>query len=172
MPKIIENVRRQLIDVARRQLSDRGYSGMTVRSVAGDCGLATGTVYNYFSSKDVLVATVMSEDWLAALAAIDREKTDSDEILYSLHTAIIDFCRKYSLVFSDSEAANTFITTFGKRHGIMLGQIADIILPFCEGKADERKFSALFAAEALISWSSRGESFGKIVIQINKIIKN
>ena len=33
----------------------------TVRSVAAGCGVAVGTVYNYFSSKDMLIAAFMLE---------------------------------------------------------------------------------------------------------------
>ena len=46
MPKIIENVREQLLAVAKKQIGERGYANTTIRSVAGECGLAVGTVYN------------------------------------------------------------------------------------------------------------------------------
>ena len=56
MPKIIENVREMLLHEARRQAEAYGYSSVTVRSVAKECGIGTGTVYNYFPSKDMLSA--------------------------------------------------------------------------------------------------------------------
>ena len=46
MPKIIENVREQLLTEAKRQIAENGYSATTIRSVAGACGLGIGTVYN------------------------------------------------------------------------------------------------------------------------------
>ena len=51
MPKIIENIREKLLEEARRQVMEEGYEAMTIRSVAGACGVGVGTVYNYFSSK-------------------------------------------------------------------------------------------------------------------------
>ena len=51
MPKIIENIREKLLEEARRQVMDQGYSTMTIRSVASVCGVGVGTVYNYFESK-------------------------------------------------------------------------------------------------------------------------
>ena len=67
MPKIIENVREQLLCEAKRQIEKNGYAKTTVRSVALSCGIGVGTVYNYFKSKDMLIASFMAEDWLSCL---------------------------------------------------------------------------------------------------------
>ena len=73
MPKIIENVRGQLVAEARRQVAAYGYTSTTIRSVAKACGVGTGTVYNYFPSKDMLIAAFMLEDWKKQLAAMLNE---------------------------------------------------------------------------------------------------
>ena len=54
IPKILQNVREQLIDEARRQIAKSGYKKTTIRSVANGCGFGVGTVYNYFPSKEAL----------------------------------------------------------------------------------------------------------------------
>jgi len=71
MPKIIENLKERLIDEARRQVEEDGYAAMTIRSVAKGCGVGIGTVYNYFPSKDTLVATFMLEDWQMCIRTIN-----------------------------------------------------------------------------------------------------
>ena len=63
MPKIIINAREEILKEAKRQLLENGYSATTIRSVAKATGIATGTVYNYFPSKDMLLASFMMEDW-------------------------------------------------------------------------------------------------------------
>ncbi len=72
MPKIIENIRERLLVEARRQVMQNGYGSMTIRSVAKECGVGVGTVYNYFSSKDMLVAGFMLEDWQQCLTRIGK----------------------------------------------------------------------------------------------------
>lgn len=71
MPKIIENLPEKLAEEARRQITESGYSAMTIRSVAKACGVGVGTVYNYYPSKDALVAQFMLEDWKRCIAAIE-----------------------------------------------------------------------------------------------------
>ena len=79
MPKIIENLREKLLFEARRQIEEHGYAETTIRSIAKACGVGTGTVYNYFSSKDMLIASFMVEDWqnclgqMKAFPATDRK---------------------------------------------------------------------------------------------------
>ena len=75
MPKIIENLREKLLEEAKCQVMEQGYAAMTIRSVASACGVGVGTVYNYFSSKDMLVASFLLEDWLECLAGIERGGT-------------------------------------------------------------------------------------------------
>ena len=71
MPKIIKNLERILLEEARNQIEASGYSAVTIRSVAAACGVGVGTVYNYYASKDELLAAYMLEDWNACITAIN-----------------------------------------------------------------------------------------------------
>ena len=81
MPKIIENLQSRLIEEAKRQIEESGYAALTIRSVAKGCGVGVGTVYNYFSSKDDLIATYMLSDWNQCIAAINAVSVYSESAL-------------------------------------------------------------------------------------------
>lgn len=49
----------QLVRATGEEVGEVGYSGLTVRSVARRAGVAPATAYNYFSSKDHLLAEVL-----------------------------------------------------------------------------------------------------------------
>ena len=79
MPKIIENLESRILAEARKQIEASGYGALTIRSVAKECGVGIGTVYNYFPSKDALVASYMLQDWKSCLEVITRVSREAGE---------------------------------------------------------------------------------------------
>lgn len=59
--------RRALLDAAARAFAERGYHPANIDRISEDAGLAKGTVYNYFSSKQAVFNAVLLE--ACALAA-------------------------------------------------------------------------------------------------------
>ena len=72
MPKIIEDLENRLIAEAKKQVEEQGYGAVTIRSVAKSCGVGVGTVYNYFTSKDALLAAYILEGWKKCMATIQE----------------------------------------------------------------------------------------------------
>lgn len=170
MPKIIENVREQLLTVAKKQIEERGYANTTIRSVAGECGLAVGTVYNYFKSKDMLIATFVVEDWNSYLSEIRRSETkDPRKALKNIYNALIHFSEKHRSLFSDPEAAKVYSAVFSERHKTLRSQISQIIAPLCPNESCD--FTAEFVAESLLTWTVAGKDFDSIFKVLEKILK-
>jgi len=160
MPKIIENLEDRLVSVARKQIEESGYSAVTVRSVAKECGVGIGTVYNYFPSKDALVACYMLEDWKKCISAIEVVGTYSDtptSVLHCMYDQLILFSNKHRSIFQDEAASSAFAGSFSKYHALLRSQLAAPLRKFCK---DE--FSADFIAEALLTWTMAGKDFDLI----------
>ena len=173
MPKIIPNIKEQLLKEARKQIAEQGYGKTTIRSVANACNLGVGTVYNYFESKDVLIATFMAEDWNACVEVIKSQSAnDPESVLKSIYDGLLEFSSKYQPLFCDKDAAKVFAAVFTERHKQLRGQIAEMILPICKQSAiADQKFLAEYLAESLLTWTVAGESFEKQYAIISKIIK-
>ena len=160
MPKIIEHLEEQLVAEAGRQARFGGYSAVTIRSVAGACGVGVGTVYNYFPSKDALLAAYLLEDWKGCLDRIRRtgEQTPgSREVARCIHSQLVDFVRRHQDIFQDEEAAAGFAGAFRLYHGRLRTQLAAPLRPFCHDD-----FAAEFAAEGLLTWTMAGRPFDQI----------
>ena len=166
MPKIIENIRERLLEEAKRQVMEQGYSAMTIRSVASECGVGVGTVYNYFPSKDMLVASFMLEDWLESLAAIEAGCTveaGAEHAIRCIYDELHRFMEKYAPLFSDEIAEKHSSSYLHQRHGMLRGQIAKPLLPFCEKQnKTNADFLAEFVAESLLAWTRTDCSFEDI----------
>lgn len=158
MPKIIENLREQILNEAKKQLFEQGYEKTTIRSVAQECGIAVGTVYNYFKSKDILIASLVLEDWNGCIQSIaNYPKEDRRAFLEHIHISLNAFEKKHDKLFTDKEAAKTFNTVFFERHRLLRSQLSQLIKPLTDDA-----FLSEYVAEALLCWTTEGKSFEEI----------
>ncbi len=173
MPKIIENLRCQLLTEARRQIEEVGYSETTVRSVAKACSIGVGTVYNYFPSKEMLIGTVVYEDWKEHLKDMQALPTDDSKVLLGgIYESLISFASKNEKLFSDGDAAKIAAIGSSRRHKMLREQIAGFITPLCRKKnLPNASFTAEFIAEALIGWAMEKCPFETVYPLFEKILK-
>lgn len=173
MPKIIENVREQLLIEAKKQITENGYANTTIRSVASACGLGVGTVYNYFKSKDMLIASFMLDDWHECLEGMKKESTsNAEQFLKGIYTSLVEFTEKHTSLFRDNDAVKVFATAFTERHKLLRDQLADMIQPVCDETAHRNKrFLAEFISESLLTWTMAGRSFDEIYSVLDLLLK-
>ena len=173
MPKIIEQLREKLLVEAKKQIQEQGYAKTTIRSVAAALDVGVGTVYNYFESKEMLIATFVYEDWkeyLQSMAALPKD--DERILLGGIFDALKQFSLEHERLFSDNDAERTVSTGSSTRHKILRDQIASFILPICETKGIKSPcFTAEFLAESIICWSMEKKDFDEIYPILEKIIK-
>lgn len=167
MPKIIDNLESKLISEAQRQISESGYSAMTIRSVAKACGVGVGTVYNYFPSKEALLATYLLADWkqcVAEIVAISEEAHGPEPVLQAVYDRLLMFTQRHQTIFCDEAAASAFSGSIGRYHAVLRSQLAAPLRRFCSSD-----FSAEFIAESMLVWTLAGKRFDEIYEMIQKL---
>src|SRR5215203_1408635 len=70
--------RRKILEAARRLFAEQGYDATTTRDVAAAAGIASGTLFNYFATKEAIVACLAAEAMEEALADA-RSRDDAAE---------------------------------------------------------------------------------------------
>ncbi len=71
-----EETRRRIVDCARKLFNDNGFEQTTTRHLAEAAGIAAGTMFNYFPTKEALAMTIVCE-------ALDDAATESETLLRS-----------------------------------------------------------------------------------------
>jgi len=72
MPKIIENLRDDILREAMNIINEGGMDALSLRSISSRLGIAPSTIYNYYSGKEELIAELLQRRWETALHDIDR----------------------------------------------------------------------------------------------------
>ena len=87
--------RARIVAAATDLLEDREYERIQIRDVAEEAGVALGTLYRYFPSKEQLFANVLL-DWSASYeAAVGRRRestgSDADRLKFALRRSVRAF---------------------------------------------------------------------------------
>lgn len=174
MPKKLENVRKALLEQARLQVTQKGYAAVTMRSIASACGVGVGTIYNYFSSKDMLIASYMLEDWQETLRRMQDacvDTSDATGALFGVCTALADFVQANEALFHDVQAAAVFAGAGTQRHEMLRAQIAAPLARLCTARGcSDAAFLSEFLAEALLSWTVQGTPPARLCAIAEKLL--
>ncbi|WP_292016693.1 TetR/AcrR family transcriptional regulator [Marinobacter sp. HL-58] len=94
--------RRAILDAARECFRARGYDNSTIRDIVRRTGLAAGTFYNYFSSKQDIFAALLT-DFLGQLnhnlTETRKAARSADEFIYSAYLALFQATASDPLVY-------------------------------------------------------------------------
>jgi AcrR family transcriptional regulator len=78
--------RQRILQSARRLFADNGFDATTTRDIAHAAGIAAGTLFNYFPTKETILASLASEA-LAEVSDPTESAVSLDEALFSLIAA-------------------------------------------------------------------------------------
>lgn len=173
MPKIIENARELILCRARERMDEGGYEALTVRELARDCGVGTGTVYNYFSSKEAIVASLLLGDWMERMASVSRaveSESDPMAVVRRLSETLSEFMADNRGIFASPEAIRSFKGAVGDRHATLRAQIAQPLYELlCREGESEARMLADFVGEAVLHWTVEGKSYEELAPVISRL---
>ncbi|MBO7402364.1 MAG: TetR/AcrR family transcriptional regulator [Lachnospiraceae bacterium] len=176
MPKIIDNARKELIRQTRETVAKEGYTLFSMRNVAKQCGIAPGTIYNYFHSKDDLIMACMQEDWDNTIEGIkalqEKKKLSAIQLFEKVYSGISDFCKANESIIKDPEAGINYFKHFSHYHSQLVNDIHEIIEPTVKQSAvSYTAFLSDFIAENILKWSVRGTSFSELKSILKTLFK-
>ena len=173
MPKIIEGAREKILENAKRRLFEKGYQHVSLREVAKESGIATGTIYNYFVNKDYLIANIMLEDWNAAVEKMEERCQTAGSVkegILGICQSFDEFCSIYISVWQQPSVAAAATPDMEHRHQFLVGQVSEKVTGLLKSKGygDKKQFTLLLS-ELILSSIGKEEvrqQLGELVEQL------
>jgi AcrR family transcriptional regulator len=105
-----EGRRRDILDAAREQMAAGGYLALNMRDIARRASVSPGTLYQYFSTKEEIFATLYAEAIEAHnldLAEICADASDLESLLVDVANSYLDQYAAYGRYFTMWAALRT-----------------------------------------------------------------
>ena len=176
MPKLLDNIREKAVEQAREVLTSQGYKALTMRDIAGRCGIAVGTLYNYFPSKEYLTGSVVLEDWnnvFDRMRVLAGGAASVEMGLRGIYEQMVSFVDSHNYLFvSGADRTETGEYGYARRHGLLLKQLCQVLEELFSGLHRREDESILvFLAESIITFSGKRYSYDQIEEAFSRILR-
>jgi AcrR family transcriptional regulator len=153
---------------------------LNIRNIAAKCGIGTGTFYNYFSSKQEVVAAIVMHEWELTLRKMDKGikmQADCPEKLRVIFTELSGFVQAMHSIWlddswNDPEGLN--INHIHEKRKETREQLNRRVLDAVRGQVDEENeaFCADALARLFISFSSeKNLDYGNLDKFVRKVLR-
>ncbi|HKR88405.1 MAG TPA: helix-turn-helix domain-containing protein [Phenylobacterium sp.] len=144
------DLRRALVEAARRLLETEGAAAMSLRAVAREAGVSPAAPYHHFKDKGELMAAVASEGWSLLSATMLRIATENPDDALAAAVTYVTFARSrpalYRVMFDSAR----------QRESLPFVGITDPNSPYAwvrEGLAQARQDGGMMDFELMIAAS-------------------
>lgn len=83
-----EAVRAAILEAAQKRFGEQGYRNTKMAEIARDAGVAAGTLYNYFASKEAVFDAIVRIEGDASFAVIEQDLAACDSPFDALDTLV------------------------------------------------------------------------------------
>jgi TetR/AcrR family fatty acid metabolism transcriptional regulator len=172
--KRVGNKRERIISAAAKFFGDKGYHDTTTAEIAESAGVAAGTIYIYFSSKEELLVAVFEEflgrHMQRLREGVERETTPRDKLMRLLTLGLElmqDNPDSARIFLSQLRQSTKMITTVAKRSSRAYKDIIEDVLTegartgMCREVNVPATASMLFGAfqSTVLDWVADGCSY-------------
>lgn len=110
MPKIVDKQKMQgdILDAAMRVFVDKGYHAASVSNIADAAGLAKGTLYIYFESKEAMTTAIVDRHF-----AVTKDQIMGGSLCDTLHAFLEDLRQTMDVPAEQASFHRVFFEVFG-----------------------------------------------------------
>ncbi len=168
------NIKETAIAAARKLLEEQGIDGVTIRGVASMCGIAVGTMYNYFPSKEYLIGCVVLEDWQKTYSVMDKHSEEGSNVLESIghiYEDMLFFAQTHTYLYSFHNWDTNGKYTHSSRHEELLREMGIVVdKALTTHSLELEKGITLFICESIINSAVKNYIFEEVRPAFEKLL--
>lgn len=169
--KINDKLYESMLAAGREILPGGSYRDLTIRHIAEKCGVSVGTVYNCFSSKEMLAAAIMLKDWCELKEKAETETAAAETCadgLEAVFNTVRHFVEIYQGVF---ETSGVVLSMHAEQHEKLIRQLSALIAGLLDrfGKKTDPDPARFLAEAILLAGCRRAVVFDDIRIFLERI---
>lgn len=99
-----EGIKKAVLEAAREVFKEVGFEKSDMRTIAQKAGIAVGTIYNYFSGKDELFETIITQeknDYHGRPPDFENDTPSAEEKLYNICQTQLALITRYGAVYKE-----------------------------------------------------------------------
>jgi TetR/AcrR family transcriptional regulator, fatty acid metabolism regulator protein len=120
---------RQIVDAAVRVFARNGYYNSRVSDIAREAGVASGTIYLYFKTKDEILVTLFREKMAAWVAHVREQVKDEPDAVAKIRRLVV---LHFSVIEKDPSLAEVVQVELRQGHKFFRGASAHEISAYFE----------------------------------------
>jgi len=174
----IKDRRASILDAALRTFVQRGYSETKVAEIASEAGVAEGTLYNYFPSKEDLLLALFDEKWGRIIHDIKKKiiRVDNpNDQLKAIFSTVVKLFKKNrhiaELFMIDIKQSSIFLNNYTINRIVEFIDIIEEILKEGKRKGIYRKDLDTRVAKMVIFGAAQGILLSWVLSE-SKAIRN
>lgn len=167
-----------ILDAALRTFVKRGYSETKVAEIASEAGVAEGTLYNYFQSKEDLLLALFDEKWGGIIDEIKKKISrldDPNKKLKAVFSLVVRMFKKNrhlaELFMVDVKQSSIFLTNYTINRIVQFLDLIEEILEEGKRKGIYRKDLDSRVAKMVIFGAAQGILLSWVLSE-SKEVKN
>ena len=179
MPKIIENLKVDILITAGEMIEDEGINGFSIRSLSQRLGIAPATVYNYFESKEQIIGEIVMGRWSNLIIKLDENINKGGKIISLLEMiseGLKDVMRPIFvnwLVGEDNGLAKNNLEHIRKMRGVVFLELCTRVETILKNNGmaqDKAEINAPLITKLLVLGSHDHDfNFAKLISALNEV---
>jgi AcrR family transcriptional regulator len=145
--------RQRILTVAGRLFQKQGWENATTRDIAEAAGIANGTLFNYFKSKEAIAAALIEDATAGAMTEFSRRRTGQESLEEDL----------FALIWTGLKSLREFRPFLAPAAEAIFSPLAQ---PAREGVGDRLRILHLEAAERIMAEHGVARPLPPVVLQL------